>query len=197
MTKLEGHLAAATSHTGSALSVALDDPNLVSSAGLVPVLALAERCGLSGSAAESLTVPSVNAAVKVTAVVTGMVAGADSIDDLGRLRHGGMDRLFTGIRAPSTLGTFLRSFTLGHVKQLDKVAAQTLVNLAGHSPLLRDVDRLCWVDVDDAALQHSTRQNQRPTERHRTTVTNLMQNQPQRRQHPPQHDHNGPVRDPS
>ena len=129
--------------------MAFDDPNLVASAGLVPVLALASRCGLHESARTSLTVPSPNAAVKVAAVVAGMVVGADSIDDLDRLRHGGMGRLFGGIRAPSTLGTFLRSFTFGHVKQLDKAAATVLVNLAGHTPLLRDVDQLCWVDVDD------------------------------------------------
>lgn len=140
------------SHTLSAVSVAFDDPNLVASAGLVPVLALARRCGLHGAAA-SLTVPSPNAAVKMSAVVAGMVAGADSIDDLDRLRHGGMGRLFGGIRAPSTLGTFLRSFTFGHVKQLDQVAATLLVNLAGHTPLLGDVDRLCWVDVDDTVKQ--------------------------------------------
>ena len=140
------------SHTLSSMSVAFDDPNLVASAGLVPVLALARRCGLHDAAA-SLTVSSANAAVKITAVVAGMVVGADSIDDLDRLRHGGMGRLFGGIRAPSTLGTFLRAFTFGHVKQLDTVAATLLVNLAGHTPLLGDVDRLCWVDVDDTVKQ--------------------------------------------
>jgi hypothetical protein len=137
------------SHTLSATSVAFDDPNLVSSAGLVPVLALARRCGLHESARAALTVPNPNAAVKVPAVVAGMVAGADSIDDLDRLRHGGMARLFGGIRAPSTLGTFLRTFTFGHVRQLDKVATQLLVNLAGHTPLLRDAGQICLVDVDD------------------------------------------------
>ena len=137
------------SHTLSATSVAFDDPNLVSSAGLVPVLALARRCGLRESARAALTVTNPNAAVKVAAVVAGMVAGADSIDDLDRLRHGGMARLFGGIRAPSTLGTFLRTFTFGHVRQLDKVATQLLVNLAGHTPLLRDAGQICLVDVDD------------------------------------------------
>ena len=58
----------------------------------------------------------VNAHLKVPALVAGMVAGADSIDDMDVLRHGGMDRLFTGVRAPSTLGTFLRTFTFGHVR---------------------------------------------------------------------------------
>ena len=141
------------SHTLSATSVAFDDPNLVSSAGLVPVLALARRCGLHDAVAESLSVPKPNATIKVAAVVAGMVAGADSIDDLDRLRHGGMGRLFTGIRAPSTLGTFLRVFTFGHVMQLDRVAATLLVNLAGHTPLLRDADQVCFVDVDDTVKQ--------------------------------------------
>ena len=137
------------SHMLSAASVGFDDPNLVASAGLVPVLALARRCGLYETAGTALSVPNPNASVKIAGVVAGMVAGADSIDDLDRLRHGGMARLFTGIRAPSTLGTFLRSFSFGHVRQLDKVAATVLVNLARHTPLLLDVDRFSWVDVDD------------------------------------------------
>src|SRR5215211_6637281 len=76
-------------------------------------------------------------------------AGADSIEDMDLLRHGGMGRLFAGIRAPSTLGTFLRAFTFGHVRQLDSVAAGLLVRLAGHTPLLRDADRVTFVDIDD------------------------------------------------
>ena len=63
-----------------------------------------------------------------------MVAGADSIDDLDLLRHGGTPRLFTGIRAPSTLGSYLRSFTHGHVQQLDAVASRLLAGLAGRVP---------------------------------------------------------------
>jgi hypothetical protein len=137
------------SHTVSSVSVAFDDPNLVSSAGLVPVLGLARRCCLHDAVADALTVPSPNATIKLAAVVAGMVAGADSIDDLDRLRHGGMGRLFTGIRAPSTLGTFLRSFSFGHVRQLDKVAATVVANLARHTPLLPNADRLMLVDIDD------------------------------------------------
>jgi hypothetical protein len=71
-----------------------------------------------------------------------MVAGADSIEDMDLLRHGAMKRLFTGIRAPSTLGTFLRSATLGHVRQLDAVASRLLINLAGQVPLLSGADEL-------------------------------------------------------
>src|SRR5664280_1365132 len=101
----------------------------VSCAGLGPVVALAEQCGLSQLVAGQLTLPAkagVNAHLKVPALVGAMVAGADSIADTDLLRHGGMDRLFGEIRAPSTLGTFLRAFTFGHVRQLDAVAGQLL-----------------------------------------------------------------------
>jgi hypothetical protein len=78
-----------------------------------------------------------------------MVAGADSIDDMDLLRHGGMDRLCAGIRAPSTLGTFLRSFTFGQVRQLDSVAAAVLTDLAGRTPLLPGADSVTFLDLDD------------------------------------------------
>jgi len=57
-----------------------------------------------------------NAGVKVTSLVAGMAAGADSIDDMAVLRHGRMGRVFTRAYAPSTLGQFLRAFTFGHVR---------------------------------------------------------------------------------
>src|SRR6478735_2524180 len=131
------------------VTAAFDDPNLIGSAGLVPVMRLAEKAGLHALLGQHLSLSCPNADVKAAGVVAGMLAGADCIDDLDVLRHGGMGRVFSGIRAPSTLGTFLRSFTFGHVRQLDKVAAHVLVNLVGHTPLLRDADRVCFVDVDD------------------------------------------------
>ncbi len=149
MTTKEGISQMQLCHTLSATSAVFDDPNLVSCAGLVPVLGLAGRCGLGELAGSALTVPSPNAAAKVTAVVAGMIAGEDSIDDLDLLRHGGMGRVFDGARAPSTLGSFLRSFRFGHVRQLDKVAASLLVSLAAHTPLLRDAGQLTLVDIDD------------------------------------------------
>lgn len=91
----------------------------MSAAGLAPVVALAERAGLHELTERHLSVPGPagsNPGVKVTALVAGMVAGADSIDDMALLRHGAMGRLFAGLRAPSTLGTFLRAFTFGHVR---------------------------------------------------------------------------------
>ena len=79
-----------------------------------------------------------------------MVAGADSIDDMDLLRHGGMGRVFTEVRAPSTLGTFLRLFTFGHVRQLDAVAAGFLTRLAAVSPILSGAEQVAFIDVDDS-----------------------------------------------
>src|SRR3954447_13113743 len=144
------------SHACRAINVRFDDPNLVSCAGLVPVMALAQRCGLARLLAERLTITAKggeNAALKVLAVVAGMVCGADSIDDMDLLRHGGMARLFDGVRAPSTLGTFLRPFTFGHVRQLDAVAAGLLARLVAAAPILPDADQLVFVDVDDTVRQ--------------------------------------------
>ena len=86
------------SHTPRATSAVFDDPNLVSSAGLVPVMALARSAGLHQLGQQRLTVPTdkgANAGLKVASLVAGMVAGADTIDDMALLRHGGMGRVFT------------------------------------------------------------------------------------------------------
>ncbi len=102
-----------------------DDPNLVSRAGLVPVMALAQRAGLGGLIEAHVAIGracGVNAHLKVACLAAGMIAGADSIDDMDVLRHGAMPTLFGGIRAPSTLGSFLRSFTWGNVLQVEKVS---------------------------------------------------------------------------
>src|SRR3954462_8462111 len=140
------------SHGSSALSATFDDPNLVSAGGLAPVVALAQSCRLGDLVAEKLTLKAtggVNAAIKVPALVAGMVAGTDSIDDMDLLRHGGMDRLFAGMRAPSTLGTFLRAFTFGHVRQLDSVAAALLTALTHKTPLLPGAGQVTYLDLDD------------------------------------------------
>jgi len=65
------------------------------------------------------------------------------------LRHGGMGRLFCGVRAPSTLGTFLRAFRFGHVRQLDAVAARFTAGLAEHSPLITTGAPVTYLDIDD------------------------------------------------
>ena len=146
------------SHTRRVVSASFDDPNLVSAAGLVPVMRLAERAGLGRLANEWLSVPTdkgANAGVKVASLVGGMVAGADSIDDMAVLRHGGMRKLFTSCYAPSTLGSFLRSFAFGHVRQLDAVASRFVRNLAEEAPLLvtNDAEGYVFVDVDDTIIE--------------------------------------------
>jgi hypothetical protein len=142
-------------HGPAALSAVFDDPNLVSCAGLAPVVALAGRAGLAELTASHVHVPGeqgANPQLKVPALVAGMVAGADSIDDMDLLRHGGMGRLFGGIRAPSTLGIFLRAFTFGHVRQLDAVAARFLSRLAGQAPILPGGEQTTWLDIDDTVI---------------------------------------------
>jgi hypothetical protein len=144
------------SHARRAISVRFDDPNLVSCGGLVAVMALATRCGLHDLLAARLTLAgkgAANAAAKITAVIAGMVCGADCIDDMDLLRHGGMPRVFDGVRAPSTLGTFLRRFRFGHVRQLDAVAAALLARLAAASPVLPGAAAVTFLDLDDTVRQ--------------------------------------------
>jgi hypothetical protein len=91
-----------------------DDPNLVSHAGLAPLMALAGRAGLQGLVAAHVRPGGdcgVNADAKVACLVAGMAAGADSVDGMDLLRHGAMERLSGGVRAPSTPGSHLRSYT--------------------------------------------------------------------------------------
>jgi len=144
-------------HAPAAVSAVFDDPNLVSAAGLVPMLRLAQRAGLAQLAQVRLSVPTdrgANAGSKVMALVAGMLAGADSIDDMNLIRHGGMGRLFDRTYAPSTLGSFLREFRFGHVRQLDAVASRVLANLTVDTPLLRaNDDARVMVDLDDTIIE--------------------------------------------
>lgn len=128
-----------------------DDPNLVSCAGLVPVMRLAQQAGLHDAVTDRVRLPGdtgSNPAGKVATIVAGMLAGADSIDDLNIARHGGMRSLFTSVYAPSTLGSFLRTFTHGHARQLQAAARDTLIGLAGQAPILDGADVLTFVDID-------------------------------------------------
>jgi len=86
-------------HGASRTRALFDDPNVVSCAGLVPVMGLAQSCGLHGLLAALVhlgTSIGTNPAGKITAIVAGMVTGADSIDDLDVIRHGGMPRCSAG-----------------------------------------------------------------------------------------------------
>jgi hypothetical protein len=138
-------------HSASRTHASFDDPNLVSCAGLVPVMRLAQTCGLGVLLAGLVrlgTSVGTNPAGKITSIIAGMVTGADCIDDLDVVRHGGMPTLFGGVYAPSTLGSFLREFTFGHVRQLGAAARRFLVELAGDTPLLAGAEAVTYVDVD-------------------------------------------------
>src|SRR4051812_7555135 len=146
------------SHTRLVASAVFDEPNLVSSAGLVPVMALARKARLRELADERLTVPTdrgANPGLKISSLVAGMVAGADSFEDMALLRHSGMGTVFAAGYAPSTLGSFLRSFSFGHVRQADAVASRFLLNLAEHTDLLGSHDDAgtVLVDLDDTIVE--------------------------------------------
>jgi len=138
-------------HDAPVVRATFDDPNLVSCAGLIPVMRLARDAGLHDAVTDRVRLPSdkgANPAGKVATIVAGMLAGADSIDDLDITRHGGMRSLFTSVYAPSTLGSFLRTFTHGHVRQLQAAARDTLLGLTGQTPILAGADTLCFLDID-------------------------------------------------
>jgi hypothetical protein len=112
---------------------------------------LAKLVDLHGIVGERLRIPGhrgANASGKVAAVVAGMLTGADCIDDLDVIRHGGMPALFGGVYAPSTLGEFLRAFTHGHVRQLQAASREFLVQLARRTPLLPGAGAVTFIDVD-------------------------------------------------
>jgi hypothetical protein len=139
------------------VAAVFDEPNLMGSAGLVPAMLPARRAGLSALVTATLTVPGgagADPAAKVASIVAGMLTGADSIDDLDVLREGAVHKVLPGVKAPSTLGTFLRAFTFGHVRQLGAVSGRFLVALAGIVTLLpgraeQHRDAVTWLDVDD------------------------------------------------
>src|SRR3954447_2182162 len=132
--------------------VEFDDERVVSDAGVMLVATLAARLGIEALAVQLVRLRgdrpgAANAGRKVMAILYAMVLGADSIDDCGVLRAGRTRRLLGGwLPAPSTLGTFLRAFTFGHVRQLDALLGQALERAwkagagAGDRRLVIDVD---------------------------------------------------------
>jgi len=136
-------------------SAVFDDDNLVSCAGLVPVMTLAEQTTLSALLAEKVHIAepkiksgSANPAPKLATLIAGMCAGADSIDDLDVVRSGGMKTLFGGVYAPSTIGTLLREFTFGHARQLESVLGHHLARLCDRVELLPGADVRAFLDID-------------------------------------------------
>ncbi len=132
--------------------VAFDEPRLVSDAGLLVTATLAQRLGVEELVNESVwlghQVPgAVLPGRKVMSLVHGMLAGADRIDQMNVLRAGSTSVVLGHrVMAPSTLGTFLRAFTFGHVRQLDRVLDVAIARAwavgagPGEMPLVIDVD---------------------------------------------------------
>src|SRR5450432_628833 len=134
------------------VKVQFDEQRLISDAGLLVTATLAQRLGIEELVNESVGLDPQQAGAalpgrKVMSLVHGMLAGADSIDDMNVLRAGSTS-LVLGHRvmAPSTLGTFLRAFTFGHVRQLDHVLDVALTRAwaagagPGGGPLVIDID---------------------------------------------------------
>jgi hypothetical protein len=143
------------SHNFSPDSAVFDDDNLVSCAGLVPVMTLAEQTGLAELLAEKVQIAetriksgAANPAPKLATLIGGMCAGADSIDDVDLVRSGGMRALFGGVYAPSTIGTLLREFSFGHARQLESVLRHHLAALCDRVDLLPGADERVFIDID-------------------------------------------------
>jgi Transposase DDE domain group 1 len=143
------------SHRFALGSAVFDDDNLVSCAGLVPVMTLAEQAGLSGLLGQKVHISksrirsgAANPAPKLVTLIAAMCAGADCIEDADIVRSGGMKALFGGVYAPSTIGTLLREFTFGHARQLESALRKHLAGLAERVDLLPGAEVRAFVDID-------------------------------------------------
>ena len=133
------------------IDIAFDDDRLVDHAGLLLPATLAGRLGLGELADAHVDLGDAagraNAGDKLLTLVASALAGGDCIDDADALRAGGTGRVLgCTVKAPSTLGTFLRSFRWGHARQLDRVTRELLARAwaagagPGEEPLTIDLD---------------------------------------------------------
>ena len=140
-----------SSHSLDRLDTAFDDDRLVADAGLLLPATLAQHLGLRALVDEHLDLGKApgraNRGDKLLTLVMSALAGGDCIDDAGALRAGGTDRVLgITVKAASTLGTFLRSFRWGHVRQLDRVSRELLQRAwaagagPGEAPFTIDLD---------------------------------------------------------
>ena len=133
------------------IRVAFDDHRLVANAGLILPVTMAHRLGLSELSDRHVDLGDApgraNAGDKLLTLVASALAGGDCVDAADALRAGGTDSVLGWVvKAPSTLGTFLRSFRWGHVRQLDRVSRESLARAwaagggPGNYPLTIDLD---------------------------------------------------------
>jgi hypothetical protein len=147
-----------------AVEVAFDDENLVANAGLALVGALCTRIGLAGIISDKVRlhgrVGGANPAYKSLSLIFAMVAGASHIDHLDILRSGATGAILPfPVAAPSTVGTYLRSFTFGHLRQLDEVIEAEL-NRAWGLGMAPARDQPLVIDIDSTIAEVSGYQKQ-------------------------------------
>ena len=147
----KGTFSMASSHTLDQLDICFDDTHAVANAGLLLAGTLTERPGVQQAADQLIDLGERPGAAhpgrKLLTLVHAMIAGADCIDDADLLRCGATSQVLGHrVMAPSTLGTFLRSFTFGHVRQLDRLSEQLLTRAwaagtgPGDGPMTIDLD---------------------------------------------------------
>jgi hypothetical protein len=131
------------SHDLEKITTSFDEPNLVPNAGLLAPALLAQKLGIAELVDAGVRLPAgragrANCGAKAMTVLGGLLAGADSIDDLDVLRSGAFPQVFDDLRAPSTIGTWLRGFDHGTVRQLDAVSRVVLARAwaVGCGPVL-------------------------------------------------------------
>jgi hypothetical protein len=140
-----------SSHTLDQLDICFDDTHAIANAGLLLAATLAERLGIEQAADALIDLGGQPGAAhpgrKLLTLVHSMLAGGDCIDDTDLLRCGQTASVLGHrVMAPSTLGTFLRSFTFGHVRQLDRLTEQLLTHAwaagagPGDGPMTMDLD---------------------------------------------------------
>jgi hypothetical protein len=144
------------SHNLERVSVSFDDDTLLPNGGLAVAALLAQKLGVGDLVDEHVTIAGeagANGGAKAATVIGSALAGGDCIDDIAVLRAGATPRLFDGVRAPSTVGIWLRSFTWGQVRQLDRVTRELLRRAwaAGLGP--PDLTADLTIDIDSTVCE--------------------------------------------
>jgi hypothetical protein len=146
-----------SSHTLARVETTFDEDNLVPNAGLQVPAALAQKLGVAELVDERVKLPKgvagrANCGTKAMTVIGAMLAGGDSIDDVDVLRAGAAPELFDEVRAPSTIGTWLRAFNWASVRMLDAVSREVLAR-AWQAGLGPELDADLTIDLDSTVCQ--------------------------------------------
>jgi hypothetical protein len=141
---------ARSSHSLDRVGVTFDGEGMVADAGLILPATLGQHLGVEALADELVGVGH-RPGRKLLTVVHALLAGGDCIDDIDVLRSGATAEVVGHeVMAPSTIGTWLRSFTFGHVRQLDSLTERLLTHAwaagagPGNAPLVIEPPRVSW-----------------------------------------------------